>query len=439
VKVITLATLLLLLFFSNGYTSEHEEYSKIYPEHFEYCTGTQLKYVANYNDGVVGGPGGHGFMYVHGLCKDYRFHYPQVKICDGSEDHQGVGISLDGDFKNVQWIAVPGREFFLNGNLSRNQEVNHESLNRYLDQVIEKRIVEGVEFNPETSFEGVQAQSIAPKTKKYERFVAEYLIGTDLAINWGRDLKCARIPVQKEKLAGAAELLNNLNKEYYLNPDKDYSWSMIYNNCAHLSLNVGAQLGLNKAMKTDQNLFRQLSHIAVPANVFMLYADIALLNDISLYSIERDDLLRKNLVSDSFVPTAAGGLVAEYPTYQNNKLFIASDLRGVSIVRKKTLRSLIQNTATGFLGIGSLLFSGVSMDFNNDGKDDLAINGDYQNLFSNPIATDLKTNLEWWLKRYNHLLSNVDSTNNSVENTAYIRYLNTQKFKTRNKLRLLNR
>ena len=96
----------------NSVAGDFELYAKLYPAHVEYCAGTKYQK----REGANGGYGGHGFTYVNSLCKDESKNYPQVKVCDGTEGYSGVGISVNSDFQNVNWVAVPTHSFFLNGN-----------------------------------------------------------------------------------------------------------------------------------------------------------------------------------------------------------------------------------------------------------------------------------------------------------------------------------
>ena len=128
----------------------------LYAASIEYCDGSQL----NYKNAGSGGTGGHAFIYVEGLCKDYTKSYPQVIPCSEVSEthknrfpHQGVGISLDSDLRNVSWIAVPGREVFF-GVQSVDELINHS---------IKYKVFDGVKLHEKDSLlNGIFSTPVTP-------------------------------------------------------------------------------------------------------------------------------------------------------------------------------------------------------------------------------------------------------------------------------------
>ncbi len=259
--------------------------------YFEFCAGSQI----NFKYGAVGGSGGHGFFYVHGLCKDYSKNFPQVIPCHENSNHEGVGITLDSGFKNVSWVAVPGRNLTLWGNLSEKpNSFTVAEAAKIINNSKDLRIFEGIEYHKKASklpvkgFADALIQSGVPPyivygpqdslfdlsnlfkrkedpyisldnfrygTENYEKFVAMLSIGTDIAIGTGRDLVCARMKFDKSKIQTAADYLNEINKLYYNNEKIDYVWSGIFNNCSHLAVNTAYKLGVSKKfIKTNQKV-----------------------------------------------------------------------------------------------------------------------------------------------------------------------------------------
>lgn len=300
------------LFFIFKMATAEASYENYYPYYFEYCTGTQVKYQKEYYDGAEGGIGGHGLVYVNGLCKDYSKDYPQVIPChevtSNTIPHQGVGISLDSDFKNLTWVAIPGRELTFFGETNP-KEINKEDIERIISKATDLKIFENVKMK------SVLEMGLTPNTSQFEREVILASIGTNLAVNWGRKLNCVRIPIEKEKLKDASTYLNNLNDSYY-KTGKEYKWSMVSNNCTHLAINTSHALGLNKSIKTDKKLIpQQIFNLAVPANAYLMYMDKIILK-------------KKTL----------GAIANRYDVFPSNVMYKTDELEALTLPRKRIFR-----------------------------------------------------------------------------------------------------
>jgi hypothetical protein len=377
------------------YGTSIQEYKRHYPQFFEYCFGTQIKFSDHYNNGDEGNPGGHGLFYVEGLCKDQSKDYPQVKPCDSSDDHTGVGVSLDSGFKNVAWIAVPGRDLFLDGGIKRSQQVNKQTLAALLQKSVDEKIMKNVELHADIIVDGRNSSDLKFGTTEYEKFATEFMVGTDIAFAWGRDLRCVKIPILKSKIGSLVKMLNDLNNKYYLDSNKDYTWKLLYNNCTHLAINASAALGLNEETRTDASFLQQISHFQVPANAFMQYTDIALMGAIDAESIAQSKRLTGLLNRHNYLPTAYGGLISKYSVFKNNLLFKTEDLAGIAAIRKKTLvygaKALVKNILDPFR---------VLFDRGDEGEFKGLHSSEYEKLFSQGFATDLEQSKVWWNDRY---------------------------------------
>ncbi len=334
-------------------------YEEHFPQYFEYCTGTQLKYQKEYFNGAQGGPGGHGFMYVHGLCKDQDQSYPQVKPCDESSDHQGVGISLDSDYTNVAWVAVPARDLMISGDRAR-KVIGKNDIEHVLKRSVELKIFQNVKMKPAA----VTKEGFG--TVAHERAAALFSIGTDIAVAWARDLRCVKIPVTKKAIASAAVYLNKVNDSYYKG-NKSYEWSMISNNCTHLAINTSAAMGMNKFIKVDKALPVQLLNLAIPANAFMMYADRILKKSVSAKNILQSDVYQQF----GYYPVQVGSLLVREPVFPSSEIFKTNELNGVSLPRKNILK----------------MFTTLK---------------NYDRKFV-PENTDLKVNSERWAVRYSRM------------------------------------
>lgn len=303
--------------------SAQAAYEDHFPTYFEYCTASQWKTV----EGDKGGPAGHGFTYIQGLCKDYSQNYPQVLPCDevsaeskSRYPHEGVGISLDLTFSNVSWVAVPGRDLLISGETER-KPIQEEDIRPHVQKIIDLRVFEGVKLKP-AAFQTLQIGS-----PEYNEKAALSTLGTDHAVNWARELHCVKIPFHKSKLKAVSEFLNQSNLKYKDGPE--YKWSMISNNCAHLSINTSHVLGINGSIGTDQFILKQLTNLAVPANLFMMYADLAVLN--------------KPKARSAFTPLQVGSLLSYYPAYETGSKFDTKDLKMMTLWRVKKPLKLLMN------------------------------------------------------------------------------------------------
>lgn len=306
------------LLFSLSAAASYEEH---FPTYFEYCTGSQVKTKSGY----TGGPAGHGFTYIHGLCKDYRDTYPQVLPCSEvskemreKHPHEGVGISLDKNFSNVSWVAVPGRDLLLFGEKER-KAISNADVDEVVKRITDLQVLQDVKMKPK-NLENLQLNS-----KEYLRAAAIHTLGTDYAVNWGRELHCVKIPVPAEKIKLTANFLNETNLQYKNGPG--FEWSMISDNCANLSANISNMMDINASMPTNQFILKQLFNIGIPNNTYMMYADKAVLKKPSLNSIE------KEVKKKGFSNVQVGSLMNKYDVYPSGDVFDTENSRMMTAPR----------------------------------------------------------------------------------------------------------
>ena len=341
-------------------------YEDHFPTYFEYCTGTQWKL----QSGEEGGSPGHGFTYIHGLCKDYRSEYPQVIPCsEVSPDlkekypHEGVGISLDKNFSNVMWVAVPGRGLMLNGNVERKAIMNSD-VEAHVKTITDLKV-----FN-EVISKSDKLKPLTPGSAEYLKMIATDTLGTDHAVNWARELHCVKIPAPKESLDNVSAFLNYSNNQY--KTGKEYVWSKLSNNCVHLSMNASHAMGINKSIKLDQKGLSLVTNMALPANAFLMYADLAV-----LAKMPSNKLLSKVLPENGFYPVQVGSIMESHEVYPGGDVFKTDDL-GVL-------------TAPRFLKPWKLL----------------ATPEKYESKYMTPRNSELRSNAEMWAERYETLLKDL--------------------------------
>jgi hypothetical protein len=298
----------------NSVVSDHELYSQLYPVHAEFCAGTKFQFIG----GVSGGVGGHGFTYVHGLCKDDSKNYPQVKVCDGSEDHQGVGISVNSDFRNVNWVAVPTHSLLIDGNLAEGETVTEKTLDRIADEANRRHVFDGVIIDSDLT-KSENGDSFISGSDAYLRATAINSEGTDIGVRLARNLECVRVPFPYENLEKIAKTLNKLNDSYYFT-DRSYAWSGPKDNCTHVATQILADAGIRDAIPKDSYL-----HPAVPRNNSYTLMQIGVFRSTKasdVYSRKED---RESISTEYWMPTQVGVLAKKIWAFPDNKVFEISD------------------------------------------------------------------------------------------------------------------
>lgn len=300
----------------NSVVHDFDRYASLYPVHVEYCAGTQFQFIG----GVGGGRGGHGFTYVHGLCKDDSVNYPRVKPCAGNESHRGVGVSVNSDFLNVNWVAVPTHSLTVDGDIRQGEKITMASVDRVSKEAVGYRIFENVRIKPELT-KDAQGRQIPFATDAYLRAVAKNSQGTDLAIRYARNLDCVRVPIRSESLEKIASYLNGLNALYY-NTGKTYAWDGLANNCAHVASGILAAAGIRDAIPAGRKQLASALDPALPRNGLYTLIDIGLMRSAAPWKVYGRKEDRARIMSEEqWMPTQVGVLVKKYPAYQDNEVF----------------------------------------------------------------------------------------------------------------------
>ena len=372
-KLFKLLSLLLVSTFA------HAAYEDHFPVYYEYCTGTQWKL----QSGEVGGSPGHGFAYIHGLCKDYRSAYPQVIPCSEvsaemkkNHPHEGVGISLDKNFSNVMWVAVPGRDLMLFGN-KEIKAISNADAKEHVERITELKVFDEVISKSEA------LKDIPQNTPEYLSAIANDTLGTDHAVNWARELHCVKIPATQDSLAGVTKFLNDSNNQYKDGPG--YEWSKLSNNCVHLSINASSAMGLNGSIKLDQKYLKMLTNMALPANGFLMYADHAVLS-----KMPSNKLLKKVLPEDGLYPAQVGSILEAHKAYPSGEKFNTDELTVLT---------------------GPRLFKPFKL---------LATPRKYEKKYMTPNNSELKANAEMWSERYESLLQDLKKKDRGPEVERYL-------------------
>lgn len=360
-------------------TLSYAAYEDHFPTYFEYCSGTQWKL----QSGDEGGTPGHGFTYIHGLCKDYNSEYPQVVPCSDVNEknkknypHEGVGISLDKNFTNVMWVAVPGKNLMFFGEKERGP-ISNADVENQVEKIIELKV-----FNQVKSKSDVM-KPFTFGTPEYTKAVSKDTIGTDHAVNWARELHCVKIPFPEKALKNVAQFLNESNNKYKTGPA--YEWNKVANNCVHLSINQSHALGISKEIKVDQKFISLLFNMALPSNGFLMYADKTVLK-----FAPGKRALKKAISQKGFHEVQLGSMMEVFPAYPTGDYFKTNDLTIL--------------TAPRILKPWKLLSTPRK----------------YAKKYMTPANSELKENAEMWIERYEAILSELDKGEASSELGQYL-------------------
>jgi len=289
-------------------------YDALYPYYLELCALSQIR--SNFTQ--HGSTPGHAVMFLKGACRDPESPFPLLRVCDEGlnlrDPDLGTGVSVNRILKNVNWLAIPGKQLFLFGNLEPDDVLNLERGIAAIDAAERAGTFEGVEAHEDYMPPEGDAEALL-------YLAAAEILGTDFALAFGRTSHCVRVPVERRGLEDAIEFLNGLNREYATG-EADYNWSGYMDNCSHLVRNAFAAAGVWSHKSVGSYKLGQLLALSVPANEF---ADLVILT--ATFPIDDFDriysnrVLRRSLMERAWLPMRHGALMKIVPVHENNELY----------------------------------------------------------------------------------------------------------------------
>jgi hypothetical protein len=293
-------------------------YASFYPYFAEYCAVSEFN--KNKGFGVdldSGGPGGHSVFYLNGACRVRDAGYPVLMVCDDSPEGmagKGVGLSVNEHYRNANWTATDGRDFFYHGALAAGEGVDRASYQRTQEAAKAKGILDGVEFHRE-------ALEAKPEGMSMRDYMYEVSIATDYAIDLARDRYCARVPLDRSRMAIIVRYLNALN-EPYRSGRKVFEWDVLRDNCTYLAHNALASAGLWRALPPDRPLIIAAFDFPVPKNEFVNLMrrgnDMPIADPDALYD---DEAARAALLTGGWIATQPGALAEARPAVRPNDIY----------------------------------------------------------------------------------------------------------------------
>lgn len=291
-------------------------YASLYNYYAEICAVSQIKKKPGFGAEIRGGIGGHAVLYLNGVCRDTDAHYPTIALCDPAKPvaDRGVGLSVNAHYKNTNWVATEGRDFFFNGDLAPNERLTRAAYARTQARAQAMGILDGVEFH-ESVFDDLPPGMSRPD------FMYEMSIATDYAIGFGRGRYCARVPLDRTKMAKVVQYLNNLNVDYKSGA-KSFEWNVVQNSCSHVNHNALAAAGLWDAWETNQFILFAAFDFPVPKNEFVNL--MRRTNDLELDRLRDlydDAAIRQTLVQEGWMAMQPGSLAEVRPVIQDNDVY----------------------------------------------------------------------------------------------------------------------
>jgi hypothetical protein len=303
-------------------TLDERAYTSIYPWYAEFCAVSEISKKPGFGAEIVpGGPGGHSVLYLNGVCRVKAAGYPVVALCGTNNPGpgEGVGLSVNDHYRNANWIATEGRDFVMHGDLSPGEPLTRDSYLRTQAKAKAMGILDGVVFHSKVFDD-------QPAGMSRIDFMYDMSIATDYAINLGRDRYCARVPLDRAKMAGIVEYLNAVNAPYR-SGQQVFEWNVLQNNCSHLAHNALAHAGLWPEWGTDRPLIISAFDFPVPKNEFVNLMrrtnDMPITDPDAMYE---DETARAATIGQGWIATGPGGLAEAERAVRPNDVY-NTDLR----------------------------------------------------------------------------------------------------------------
>jgi hypothetical protein len=298
-----------------GAQTDEAQYTKIYPYYAEFCALSSLGKYDGFGVELTSGPGGHAVLYLNDVCRA-GIGSSQLALCppETPADQRGVGLSVNAHYKNAEWVAVPGRDFFFHGTLTAGEGVTRDGYAETKLAAEDLGIYQNIIFNEE------YFDDLPPATSRQE-WQYEISIATDYATDLGRARVCARAPLDKAQMVEIVNYLNRLNDPFRTGV-KEFHWDLFEDNCAHMAHNALSAAGIWPQWETNRTLLTSIFDFPVPKNEVVNLMRRG--NDLDLANLEaiyRDDGLREDLLHHDYLPVEPGVLAEAAPIASPNEVY----------------------------------------------------------------------------------------------------------------------
>lgn len=297
-------------------------YEDLFPYYAEICALSELRKKPGFGPPLASGVGGHALLYLNGARLDRTAGYPVLRLCTAAESPggDGVGISVNSHYRNANWVAVEGRDFVWHGTLPPGEKLTHAAYEHTQATARAMGFLDGVEFHEEFFKD-------QPAGTSKRDFMYEISIATDYAVQFGRDVYRARIPLDRPRMSAIIDYLNALNAPYRAG-QKFYHWRLFNDNCVHVAHNALAQAGVWAPWPTGQSPLLAAWRFPVPKNAFVDLIHRA--NELPLedaQAIYEDQAARQSLLAHGTLPAAPGALARIDRAVADNDVYDTDPLR----------------------------------------------------------------------------------------------------------------
>lgn len=348
--------------------SDSVSYDAIFPMYLEYAAMSRI----HRRGEEPGGRHGHAAFYLKGVRRVPGAPYPRLELlpegADLSDLEAGVGVSVNKVLRNVNWIAIDGADLFYTGGVREGERIDEAACDAIVARVVATGAFDGVEL-----YEGV----IGPSS-----------VGTDFALRLGRNVACVRVPVTRGMMAGIVDYLNAMNAHYAEDPQRNFVWNGVENNCTHLAVNALACVSGGRMLETDAGPVRRLFNLAIPANVFVDFAGAgnAVPDPAAVFN---DAGARAAFETYAWMAAEPGVVVRYLPRIRDNNLLWEGDFDLYTMERPVV--PLILVPPMQLIPIGSKWVWPPVYRFEQKS---------YRRLFSTPRTSNLAANLDWFDEAY---------------------------------------
>jgi hypothetical protein len=293
-------------------------YAAIYPYFAEYCAVSEFDKKKGFGVNLEGGgPGGHSVFYLNGACRVHDAGYPVLALCDETPQGmagRGVGLSVNDHYRNANWTATEGRDFFYHGDLAPGEAVTPAAYERIQAKAEAMGVLDGVAYHR-------KALEPKPEGMSVRDYMYNVAIGTDYAIDIDRYRYCARVPLDRDKMGSIVRYLNGLNEPYRTGA-KVFHWNVLRDNCTYLAHNALAVVGLWPQLPPDRPLLLAAFDFPVPKNEFVNVMwrtnNMPIADPDALYD---DATARKALLQLDWIATEPGALAEATPEIEPNEIY----------------------------------------------------------------------------------------------------------------------
>jgi hypothetical protein len=297
-------------------------YEQFYPYFAELSALTEIRKKPGFGIRLHSGMGGHALLYLSGVRLDRQAGHPTLKLCGADEPpaNHGVGISVNANYKNANWVAAEGYDFVYSGALQRGERVTPAVHERTQERAKAMGLLDGVEFHDHL-FRN------KPPGMPERDFMYEISIANDYAVRFGRDIYRARVPLDRVRMASIVDYFNALNAPYR-GGHKVFSWHVINNNCSHVTHNALAAAHICAPWPTGKFIPIAAFNFPVPKNEFVDL--MRRTNDLPIDdadAVYRDKFARQALLEADVLPSAPGGLAIVQPAIPHNDVYDTENLR----------------------------------------------------------------------------------------------------------------